>query len=405
MGRGVVFAVAGAKGGVGKTTTSINLSAVLARRGRSVLLVELDVAMANVGDFLDLDVRLDDGRDPTLHEVLAGEATLEAATYRAPGGFDAAPSGTTLEGFVDTDVGVLSSVVAEARTRYDVVVLDTGAGLATESLLPLALADATILVSSPRVASIRDTEKTRDLVQHVGGLVAGVVFVRSGSGRSPGVDHIAHFLGTELLGHVPEDGAVADAQDIGQPVVVAHRDSDAGRAYEALGERLDGFVEPLQDRDATTVERLSQPGREATSQTRDEATLETTTPDGTGFGFVTEGEDTGSESTGRRGPASHRGRTEEEQVARRSGDERDGTDTDDGVRTHDGHRVYVAHDEGLRGTDGTFRPVYADADHEECVGWACRCGNVGLDTDPAGRLDCPDCGNTSRATRWDAAGL
>jgi septum site-determining protein MinD len=238
MAGGAVLAIAGAKGGVGKTTTSINLSAVLATVGHDVVLVELDLAMANVCDFLDLDVRLEHGRDPTLHEVLAGAANVADATYEAPGGFDVVPSGTSLQGFANANLDETAAVVRELRGDYDVVVLDTGGGLGTETILPLSLADETVLVSSPRVASVRDTKKTRDLVEHVGGTAAGVVFVKSGSGRSPGVDRIADFLSVELLGHVPEDSAVASAQDIGRPVVVADADSDAAKAYRALGSRV-----------------------------------------------------------------------------------------------------------------------------------------------------------------------
>ncbi len=242
MAGGTVLAIAGAKGGVGKTTTSINLSAVLASLGRSVVLVELDLAMANVCDFLDLDARLEHGRDPTLHEVLADTASVADATYEAPGDFDVVPSGTTLQGFANADLHAAGDVVRELRDAYDVVLLDTGGGLGTETILPLSLADETVLVSSPRVASVRDTKKTRDLVRHVGGAAAGVVFVKSGSGRSPGVDRIADFLSVELLGHIPEDSAVASAQDIGRPVVVAEEDSDAAKAYRALGSRVHGRV-------------------------------------------------------------------------------------------------------------------------------------------------------------------
>ncbi len=261
MSNGVVFAVAGSKGGVGKTTTSINLSAVLAEEGYDVVLVEVDLAMANVGDFLDIDVGLE-GEDPTLHEVLAGTATVVDATYDSPCAFDVVPSGASLRGYGDADVGRLSEVLATLRFAYDVVVLDTGAGVTVETVLPLALADETILVSSPRVASVRDTMKTRDLTRQVGGSVAGVVFVRSGTGRSPDVDHIADFLSVDLLGHVPEDSAVPNAQDVGLPVVVAESESRAAAAYRALGDCLRERLDALEalNRGTLSAESFDQDG-------------------------------------------------------------------------------------------------------------------------------------------------
>ncbi|MEF8781301.1 MAG: AAA family ATPase, partial [Haloferacaceae archaeon] len=142
------LAVAGAKGGVGKTTTSINLGATLADAGLDVLVVETDLAMANIVDFLRFSP------EETLHEVLAGDATPSEAICEVPGGFDVLPSGTTVEGFVDTDVTEIPAVVDAGEDRYDVILFDTGAGVSHESLLPLGLADRTVVVSTPRVASV-----------------------------------------------------------------------------------------------------------------------------------------------------------------------------------------------------------------------------------------------------------
>lgn len=228
------LAVAGAKGGVGKTTTSINLGAALANAGLSVLVVETDLAMANVVDFLRFEPK------ETLHEVLAGEAAPAAAICEVPGGFEVLPSGTTVEGFVDADVTELPGVLEAVEADYDVVVFDTGAGVSHESLLPLGLADRTLVVSSPRVASVRDASKTAELAERLGGEVAGVLFSKSGTGRSPPPEQIASYLELPLLGHVPEDPAVPDAQDSGRPVVTAAPESPAARAYREVANALFG---------------------------------------------------------------------------------------------------------------------------------------------------------------------
>lgn len=229
------FAVAGAKGGVGKTTTSLNLAAALSEEGPAVV-VEFDLAMANSADFLAIDCTPD--VDPTLHDVLADTETVKSATYSSPGGFDIVPSGTTLDGYADTKPHRIAPVVKALSADYEYVMIDVGAGLSRETLLPMAVADETLIVSTPRVASVRDAKKTVGLVERVGGSVAGVVFVKAGTGSAPDPDRIASFLEVDLLGHVPEDSAVPASQDAGRPVVTRAPESPAGLAYRDAAETI-----------------------------------------------------------------------------------------------------------------------------------------------------------------------
>jgi ribosomal protein S18 acetylase RimI-like enzyme/ribosomal protein S27AE len=80
-------------------------------------------------------------------------------------------------------------------------------------------------------------------------------------------------------------------------------------------------------------------------------------------------------------------------------------DSETEERTVDGRQVYVARDETVRGASGVFHAVYMDREREERYGWACSCGNVGVVMDTMERLECGECGNRSKATRWDAAYL
>jgi septum site-determining protein MinD len=77
------------------------------------------------------------------------------------------------------------------------------------------------------------------LAERVETSVAGVVFTKSGTGKAPPPTELAAFLGTDLLGHVPEDHAVPDFQDAGVPVVTNEPDSRASRAYLEIAGRLD----------------------------------------------------------------------------------------------------------------------------------------------------------------------
>ncbi|NHN60854.1 MULTISPECIES: cell division ATPase MinD [Halorussus] len=233
-----VYAVASGKGGVGKTTTAINLGAMLADRGHAVVVVDTDLGMANLADFLDFEIET-----PTLHEVLAGEASFADAVYEAPGDIDVLPSATDIEAFVKSDPANLQSVVDDLREEYDYVLLDTGAGVSYDTLVPLALADRVLLVATPDVASVRDTAKTGELAERVESEVRGAVLTQRSSDIL-NADDVEETLGTDVLAVVPQDEAVPMGIDAGRPLAAFAPNAPAGQAYRDLAAVLTGDADP-----------------------------------------------------------------------------------------------------------------------------------------------------------------
>ncbi|WP_225333391.1 P-loop NTPase [Halomicrobium urmianum] len=230
-----VVTVAGAKGGVGKTTTSINLGVALADRGLDVVVLELDLAMANVVDFLSLP-GADDA--PTVHDVLAGEAAVTDALALAPGGVTVAPSSTDLDALDDVDVSRVPEVVEELADLFDAVLIDTAAGVNSATTTAIDLADYAVLVSTPRVASLRDADKTQTLADRSDGDVAGLVLTMTGTGTAPPSGDLADFLDVDLLASVPDDPSVPGSQDAGVPVVERKPDGPVASAYRQAAERI-----------------------------------------------------------------------------------------------------------------------------------------------------------------------
>jgi len=198
-----VYAVAGGKGGVGKTTTAANLAATFRATGREVLLVDADLAMSNLQDIVGLD------HEPTLHDVLGGGATLEEAIVHesedvldTEGRLDILPGSTGLDAFADADPGELPAVVDSLTAAYDTIILDTPSGVTRETAIPLTLADQTLVVTTPDEAAIRDAEKTVRLVEQAEGRIAGLVI----SGICPGLDEatIVDRVGIEHLATIPD---------------------------------------------------------------------------------------------------------------------------------------------------------------------------------------------------------
>ncbi len=239
MSQETVYAIASGKGGVGKTTTTVNLGTALAQAGAKVAIVDVDLGMANLAGFVSLSPE-----STTLHDVLAGEASIEDATYQLADRIVAVPSGTALEAYADTSPEGLRGVVDTLREEFEYVLLDVGAGVSHETVLPLGLADSVLLVSTPEPASVHDANKTIELTDRAGGSVGGLVLTRTRpAGDVPG-EEIADRLDLPLLATIPDDPTVRESVYAGTPLVVHEPKSDAAVAYRAFAAELTGEPTP-----------------------------------------------------------------------------------------------------------------------------------------------------------------
>jgi septum site-determining protein MinD len=250
MTESTVYAVASGKGGVGKTTTAINLGAGCAHAGRSVVVVDLDLGMANLADFIEATPA-----GPTLHDVLAGEATLDDALSHAEPNLDVILGSDEMEDFGKADPTEIRPLLSDLRERYDVVILDSGGGLSHDSVLPLGLADHVILVSTMEGASIENTKKTLELAERLEGSIKGLVLTRVGGGETSDPTTIASELGVRLLGAVPEDSTVPESAEAGQTTLAIDPNGPAATAYLEIA--YDLLDEPLPTRIGESEGRAS----------------------------------------------------------------------------------------------------------------------------------------------------
>jgi septum site-determining protein MinD len=232
-----VYAVASAKGGVGKTTTTAAVATLLADSGADVVAIDADLGMANLAGAV--------GVTPggiTLHDVLAGAADPLDAVHEGPVGLRIVPGAADLKAYAAADPSRLREVV-DAFDDADYVFVDAGAGLSHDSTLPLGLADETLLVSTAERSALGDTEKTRQLTERLGGSVAGAAITRldpATAADDDPIDAVAETLDAPVIGRIPEDDAVLRAVESGQPLPVFAPDAPATRAYRDLTRALTG---------------------------------------------------------------------------------------------------------------------------------------------------------------------
>jgi len=236
MGRSIT--IASGKGGVGKTTLTANVGIALAMSGHKVLLVDADVAMANLSLLLGMQ-----NSPITLHEVLIGEASVEDAIYSGPKGIELIPSGLSLESYRRVDSERLKSVIESLEDHYDFVLLDAPAGIERNVLSALSSVKQVLIVTTPNSPSIADALKTKIVAQRLNAKPFGVILnmVRGEKGELE-KEEVVKIMELPAYGIVPYDPEVRKTFLLkdSKPIILRKPDSPAAKAITQVAMKLGG---------------------------------------------------------------------------------------------------------------------------------------------------------------------
>jgi len=240
VGNAKVYVVTSGKGGVGKTTTTANLGAALALRGKRTLVIDADIGLRNLDVVLGLENRV----VFNLVDVIRGECKPSQALVRSkksanlyllPASQSDEKESVSQEEF--------KSVVDSFRKEFDFILIDCPAGIEHGFKSAVNAADEAILVTTPEIPAIRDVDKVIGLLSSKkldGKLVINRLdldMMRRGDMLS--IRDIQEILGIPLLGVVLRDESVIVSANYGEPVIYNPK-SKAGESFMKMAARLLG---------------------------------------------------------------------------------------------------------------------------------------------------------------------
>ena len=248
-----VFTIANQKGGVGKTTTAVNVAAALAMQGLKVLVIDLD-PQGNASTALGIEHR---PGTPSSYEVLIGETPLHQTLQRSPHSERLFCVPATIE-LAGAEIELVSMVAREGRLRtalaelhnhdFDYVFIDCPPSLELLTLNALCASDAILIPVQCEyyaLEGLSDLMQTLRAVKRVLNPTLGIfgVLLTMYDGRTNFSAQVAeevrrHFPGKVFASVIPRNVRLAEAPSHGVPVSAYDRFSRGAGAYEALAKEI-----------------------------------------------------------------------------------------------------------------------------------------------------------------------
>lgn len=238
------FAVISAKGGVGKTTTTINLASALSFFGRNVIAIDADLTAPNMSIHLGVP-----NLPCSIHDALEGKVPLSACLYYHPCGLRIIPGNIAYESSKGINLNNFGTILQELQGKTEIVLVDGAPGVSPEAQTIIDAVDFVLPITTPDLAAMSDARKTIKMARELNKQVLGIIVNRvRGEEHEIDTHSIETFLEVPVIGIIPEESSVRAAYQLKGPILYTHPDGEAALAYKKLAAKVMGeeFQEGLE---------------------------------------------------------------------------------------------------------------------------------------------------------------
>jgi len=250
------IAITSGKGGVGKTNIVANLALAIATQGRKVGIIDADLGLANIDVILKLKAQYN------IEHVILGKKKMEEIFVTGPAGLIIIPAGSgalSLVNLPDLDRDNLIRELIRATSNFDIIFIDTAAGISSNVLGFALAAQEMIIITTPEPTAITDAYAMLKVIstidnrysmaagetQHPAASVGIIVNMARDKYQAWNVAErittaARRYISTKVhfVGHILDDSAVSDAISSQQPLIFKHPESAAAQCINVLADRI-----------------------------------------------------------------------------------------------------------------------------------------------------------------------
>jgi septum site-determining protein MinD len=245
------------KGGVAKTTTTVNLGAALNFFGRDVTVIDGNLSTPNLGLHLGVPVV-----PISLHDALKGKHSIVESMYKHGSGLKVIPASLSLLDLKDVAPSKLSKILPSLDGLTDVVLIDGAPGLGSEAMAVVKAVDEVIVVTNPEMPAVTDALKISKLAEEMGKTVRGIVLTKTGGDYDLSMGDVEKMIERPVLAVIPYDKAIRESLIKKDPVIYTNPKSKSSIGYKKLAASLIGveFDESVEGKFSSFLRRVGLKG-------------------------------------------------------------------------------------------------------------------------------------------------